>query len=147
MKQTIKKGFTLVELLFVMAIISILAGFAIANLNDSTEVAILNSMKSDLRGAINAQQTIVSRTGAYADMSCVEGVDDTNGMCTSGEFKVSISKGTGFRTRKINCTAQDGGGKGYNISIGNSKYKNGETGVYFNSCNHGSIKIISLLGN
>lgn len=55
MKKMIKKGFTLVELLFVMAIIAILAGFAIANLKDSTRVATINSMKNDAKNAI-AQQ-------------------------------------------------------------------------------------------
>jgi len=52
MKLINKKGFTLVELLFVMAIISILAGFAIANLNDSTLVAEEASNKSMLRSNI-----------------------------------------------------------------------------------------------
>jgi len=62
-----KKGFTLVELLFVMAIISILAGFAIANLNDSTRVASITSMKADIRNIVNKvriqEQTQLSSLG------------------------------------------------------------------------------------
>jgi len=145
MKQTIKKGFTLVELLFVMAIISILAGFAIANLNDSTEVAILTSMKSDARNAILAQQQFISKTGNYVKINCKEGVDDTNGICEKTGFKTAISKGNNLSINTFNCTPLQGGGKGYRIGVSNPKYKNVERGVEYKKCTGGRIEEVSFI--
>jgi len=120
MKQTIKKGFTLVELLFVMAIISILAGFAIANLNDSTKVATLNSMKSDARNAMSAEQLLFSSTHSYQTLSCTEGVDDNNGLCTSGALKLSVSKGNRV------VTVKRASGNSYQVYVTNPVFANQE---------------------
>jgi len=65
MKQRINKGFTLVELLFVMAIISILATFAITHLGDSTKLAAVTAMKHDMKMIITKQYQILSKTGHF----------------------------------------------------------------------------------
>jgi prepilin-type N-terminal cleavage/methylation domain-containing protein len=48
-----KKGFTLVELLFVMAVISILAGFGISKMSGSTDTAEDIKAKANVRNTIN----------------------------------------------------------------------------------------------
>lgn len=64
-KNTMKKGFTLVELLFVMAIISILAGIGISQMSGSTEAANKVVLKSDIRSAITAAQIQYANGGTY----------------------------------------------------------------------------------
>jgi len=137
MKSTMKKGFTLVELLFVMAIISILAGFAIANLNDSTKVATVNSMKSDARGAIIAQQTEFANAQAYAAISCGETGTDTknNGLCTTGNVRTAFSKGNTITVTTQTCTD---GSAGYSVAIANGTYSSNT--VTFDSCLDGSVQ-------
>jgi len=123
MKQLNKKGFTLVELLFVMAIISILAGFAIANLNDSTRVATVTSMKSDVKNAITQIEQEYAATGVYSDHSttdiCVQGTSDTNGMCTFGTKKIPISKGNKMYINYVQFVGQP---PGYTVLLRNSTY-------------------------
>jgi len=138
MKSTMKKGFTLVELLFVMAIISILAGFAIANLNDSTKVAVANSMKSDARGAIIAQQTEFANAQAYTAISCGETGSDTknNGLCTTGNVRTAFSKGNTITVATKTCTD---GSAGYTVALANATYTSEK--VEFDSCLDGSLVI------
>jgi len=138
MKSTIKKGFTLVELLFVMAIISILAGFAIANLNDSTKVATVNSMKSDARGAIIAQQTEFANAQAYQALTCAAtGQSGTvnNGLCTDGSVRTAFSKGNTITVTTQTCTD---GSAGYAVAIANATYSG--NAVSFDSCLDGSVQ-------
>lgn len=67
MKNTkMKKGFTLVELLFVMAIISILAGIGISQMSGSTDAALKVSAKSDLRTLINSYNLYYAENGERA---------------------------------------------------------------------------------
>jgi len=113
-----KKAFTLVELLFVMAIISILAGFAITNINESNRVALEVSMLSDARAAYNAQELYNSKYGAYANGAfCYSDDPDTsktdiNGKCTRtsnvAPFKditLSVSKGNKMYVAALQCSA------------------------------------------
>jgi len=131
----VKKGFTLIELLFVMAIISILAGFAIVNLQDSTGVAIVNSMKNDARNAISTQQSWFAENQVYDTVSCTEGVDDTNGQCIGENGEVfSISKGNSLSSDTITC---DDGTAGLEVSVTNTQ---SAKIVTFNSCTDGAIQ-------
>jgi len=140
MKQTIKKGFTLVELLFVMAIISILAGFAIANLNDSTRVATVNSMKSDLRGAIIAQQTDFANSGTYTALTCDSAAATTvNGLCTNGNVKTAVSKGNKISVYFMSTNNVPG----FRIQVDNSTYSSDH--FSYDSALYGSIRPIALV--
>jgi len=131
MKRTIKKAFTLVELLFVMAIISILAGFAIANLNDSTRIALIASMKQDARTAINIQNQIHLDHNTYATLYGIVS-PDANGIVTvtvnGTNYKIPMSKGN-----KIAMSSQTLGTppeKVFNVNVYNSEVKGASTGFY-----------------
>jgi prepilin-type N-terminal cleavage/methylation domain-containing protein len=96
-----KKGFTLVELLFVMAIISILAGFAIANLKNSTKVATENSVKNDLKNAISLQNTYFAANQTYETVS---GTADAQGLVIGDNgTKFTISKNNTISSYDKDC--------------------------------------------
>ena len=131
MKSTLRQGFTLVELLFVMAIIAILAGFAIANLKNSSKTATINSMKNDARNAIAVEQTYFAENQAYqvAD-SNTDGV--TNGKING--TNLSVSKGNSLTVSNVDC---GNGTIGFSLDVTNDQYKDEIT---FNSCTDGKIK-------
>jgi prepilin-type N-terminal cleavage/methylation domain-containing protein len=62
-----KKGFTLVELLFVMAIISILAGIGIYQMSGFTGTAEDVAAKSELRNVITEAQLYYANNTSYSD--------------------------------------------------------------------------------
>jgi prepilin-type N-terminal cleavage/methylation domain-containing protein len=135
MKNTKKKGFTLVELLFVMAIISILAGFAIANLKDSTKVATENSMKNDIKNAIAQQQTYFSANQAYDEVSGYF-EDSTNGVLEGDSgTKFTISKGNGIYSSSETCAD---GSLGFYVRISNSN-NSIDKEISYDSCTDGVI--------
>lgn len=65
MKKTLKKGFTLVELLFVMAVISIIIGIGISDMSQSTNVAKNTVAKADIRNGISEAQLHYAQNGTY----------------------------------------------------------------------------------
>lgn len=71
-----KKGFTLVELLFVMAIISILAGIGISQMSSSTDTAEKTAAKGNIRNVITEAQLFYATNQTYA------GFTSTNGKVT-----------------------------------------------------------------
>ncbi|MCK9372443.1 MAG: type II secretion system GspH family protein [Sulfuricurvum sp.] len=137
--KNVKKGFTLVELLFVMAIIAILAGFAIANLKDSTRVATENSMKNDAKNAITQQQTYFAGNQEYTDLAAANGawIDANNGMVTSTDgVKFTVSKGNVIETTgNIDCGDST---VGFSVEITNATLPNATTS--YNSCTDGTIQ-------
>jgi len=56
MKKTLKKGFTLVEILFSIAVIAIIIGIGVQYMQGATEAALLADMKTDVRAAIIEQE-------------------------------------------------------------------------------------------
>lgn len=58
-----KKGFTLVELLFVMAIISILAGIGISKFSDANDKALESSMTLEIKKEVTNQVDYYLKNG------------------------------------------------------------------------------------
>jgi len=144
LKTGMKKGFTLVELLFVMAIIAILAGFAIANLQDSTKTAITTSMKNDARNAIAAEQTAYANEQEYGTANC-NFKDLTNGICSltgTNDSKVgttTVSKGNEVVIETSTC---DNGVDGYSVTVTNSQVN--DKSITYNSCTNSAIQTTAL---
>ena len=150
MKSTLRQGFTLVELLFVMAIIAILAGFAIANLKDSSKTATVNSMKNDARNAIAVEQTYFAEHQAYDSADCSAYASGYNaydtGKCqgddqagTGTPIEISVSKGNEVVAGTKDC---GDGTKGFTLNVTNTQYGDNVT---FDSCTNG--KIVYTAGN
>ena len=59
-------GFTLVELLIVVAIIGLLATIAIPKFSSSREKALVTAMKTDLRNLLTQQEGRMADSGSYA---------------------------------------------------------------------------------
>lgn len=136
--KNVKKGFTLVELLFVMAIIAILAGFAIANLKDSTKVATEKSMQNDAKNAITIQQTYFAANQDYDTILGTEVI--TNGMLeTAAGTKFTVSKGNVIVSTAQVCTD---GGQGFTVNVSNAKLAEE---LSFDSCTDGVISDITAI--
>lgn len=89
MKIVLKRtnlGFTLVELLVVMAIISILAVISLANFRTSQIKARDAERKNDLRQIVNALEAYMSDHGSYpsVDAGRIVGCTCTNQICEWG---------------------------------------------------------------
>jgi type IV pilus assembly protein PilA len=65
MQRTLKKGFTLVELLIVVVIIGILASIAIPKFANTKMKAYTAAMKSDLRNLVTAEESFFSDSVRY----------------------------------------------------------------------------------
>jgi len=135
-KTTLRKGFTLVELLFVMAIIAILAGFAIANLKDSSKTASINGMKNDARAAIAIQQTYFAENQTYDN---ADGTGDANGVLVGDNgAKFSISNNDTLTTASKDC---GDGTIGFTVKVVNPTNVPGKQ-VSYDSCTDGKIQYV-----
>jgi prepilin-type N-terminal cleavage/methylation domain-containing protein len=84
MKELNKKGFTLLEILIVVAVISVLATVAIAQYHGYRTRSYNTSAKSDLRTVATAQEAYYLETSSYTG---------SLGTLTSTSYGVGISDG------------------------------------------------------
>lgn len=133
-KSGMRKGFTLVELLFVMAIIAILAGFAIANMQGSKDTAVITSMKNDARNATATEATSLANFQEY-DTVATATAGDAHGKVQGdlGHVTFGLSKGNLIQVVNSNC---QNGSTGYKITITNDKLADT---VSYDSCVDSSI--------
>ncbi len=92
-----KKGFTLIELMIVVAVIGVIAAFAVPNLVKSKGVAREGAALSAVRSLVNAQVTYVSvrNSGTFAaDLSTLEAAGLIDSVLASGTidaYSLSVS--------------------------------------------------------
>ena len=141
-KNTINKkmrsGFTMVELLFVMAVLAALAAIAIPQLKGGTESATVTSMRSDARNAITTAQAyyatneVMPNNGDFTDPGgngfSEKGLDgQAEGVSA---YKLPISKDNTVKIRKVSDTC-------YTLEVSNT---NTPKLITYDSCADGKIK-------
>ncbi|MEV9527063.1 prepilin-type N-terminal cleavage/methylation domain-containing protein [Aliarcobacter butzleri] len=145
MKKIIRKGFSMIELLFVMVILASLAAIAIPSMSSGEESSVLTSMRSDAKNTIALLQAKYVDSQDYADVITAGGGLATDaGFATTpltnsagDETNIPLSKGNTLALSPVDCNG--GTGNAFEVVITNSKV---DKQVSFNSCTDGKIKVI-----
>lgn len=134
-KSTSKKmrsGFTMVELLFVMAVLAALAAIAIPQLAGGKDSAIVTSLQSDARNTINEVNTYyaLNQDLPASKDSLTDGNGDGLSDNDLGNKPIPVSK-----NNTVSFTNVDG--SCYTIKVKNSDYTDKE--AFYDSCNSGKV--------
>ncbi|WP_019020996.1 pilin [Thioalkalivibrio sp. ALE23] len=103
MRKQVQKGFTLIELMIVVAIIGILAAIALPAYQDYTVRAQVSEGMSLASGARTAVAEFYNQRGRFADNNASYGLAASNEI--RGQYVVSVSAGTDDTE---NASSEDG---------------------------------------
>ena len=138
-----RSGFSLLELLFVMAILAVLTAIAIPQLKTGKDASTLTSMKSDARNIISSIQRFYSTYDTMPNSSTLVDNDNTgladsdlNGVSEgdNGYNKISLSSGNSIDIVKGGST---GNSDCYSIEVKNDSISQV---LDYDSCTTGKIQ-------
>ena len=131
--KKIKTGFSMVELLFVMAVMAALAAIAIPNLSGGQDAATATALKSDAKNFINT----VNAEKLLNDGSVII-TDSVADGDTYGSHAVHFTDATttiAMADESGTCT------EGYSIKVENSAFTTKD--VTYNSCTDSAPKLVA----
>jgi len=144
MKNNMRNGFTLVELLVVMSLIAILVGLATARFMSVKQSAFKTSMLNDIRNAVNVMESYYTENQDYGsyNFTASDSSDGTrDGFYTRDSLRFPLSKGNSIDLLSgESSTRCDNGMEGYKVTITNRKVKD-KKATYF-SCEDTAPKLI-----
>ena len=103
-----RAAFTLLELMFVVMVVAILASIAIAKFNSSKERAYIAAMKADLRNLATSAESRYELDGSYANVVVPQGSPGVTTTITLGVTEWSATA-THANAPGIKCTLSVGG--------------------------------------
>ena len=106
MKTQVQKGFTLIELMIVVAIIAVLAAIAIPAYQDYIARSQTGGALSDIRGGVTAFEEFISRGVSRAVTEAEIGLQSETTRCTIDASGVYNAPDAG---QKIQCTIKGNG--------------------------------------
>ena len=124
-----KKGFTLVELLAVIALISILSGLAVTNIISSINNSRKNQFLLDAKRMVSKAEYLISENRAYRTSAKTSGKTFTfNDLNVKGEFQTDADGGVYNASTYVKVTFSNNAYKYCVYVIGSKRnIKNGST--------------------
>lgn len=145
MIKKFNKAFSLIEVLFVLALMSALAAIAIPTYLSDKESVILTKLRMDTTNALNTMNNVYEVTNSF---EAIYGTGFTSSAGNNGETETATTNGTKFSLTKGNSIkiinssfVPETCPEGFVLTISNNEIKKQ---TYFDSCQDSKFKIISI---
>lgn len=143
-----KKGFSLIEILFVLGVMSALAAIAIPSYLEDKESLILTKIRVDTTNALNTIHNQYEMTNSFESIygtgySSNAGTNGESATATTNGTKFSLAKGNSISLNNSYYIAEDCP-EGFVLTISNYDIMKMS---YFDSCKDTKFKILPITGS